>query len=177
MPKRRSLYQDRLGTNTGKALKNERRFLQFVPCSPTKAHYSEKLEVGYRWYDVHGVKPAFAFGSGLSYTTFAYSSLSVNGRTVSFTLTNTGKVKGAEVSQLYLTYPSAAGQPFKQLRGFVKTLLDPGARQLVTFDVLSDRWLSNWDTASHSWKLAEGEFVVGVGGSSDDLPLKGKLTV
>ena len=100
----------------------------------------------------------------------------MSGREVSCEVTNTGKLAGAEVSQLYLTYPESAGQPIKQLRGFAKTVLKPGERQMVTFR-LSDRWLSNWDVATHSWKLATGEFKVGVGGSSDDLPLQGTLTV
>ena len=64
----------------------------------------------------------------------------------------------------------------KQLRGFAKTVLKPGERQMVTFR-LADRWLSNWGVATHSWKLATGEFKVGVGGSSDNLPLQGTLTV
>ena len=117
-----------------------------------------------------------ALGSVGADTTFAYSALAVSGREVSCEVTNTGKLAGAEVSQLYLTYPESAGQPFKQLRGFAKTVLKPGERQMVTFR-LADRWLSNWDVATHSWKLATGEFKVGVGGSSDDLPLQGTLTV
>ena len=149
---------------------------KFVSCSPTKAHYTEKLEVGYRWYDAHDVKPAFAFGFGLSYTTFAYSGLQVSGREVSFYLKNTGEVTGAEVSQLYLTYPSVAQQPFKQLRGFNKTVLAPGAQTMVSF-TLTDRWLSNWDAVAHAWKLTKGTFAVGVGGSSDDLPLTGEVHV
>lgn len=113
---------------------------------------------------------------GLSYTTFAFSGLQVSGREVSFYLKNTGKVAGAEVSQLYLTYPTVAQQPFKQLRGFNKTMLAPGAQTIISF-TLTDRWLSNWDAVQHAWKLTKGTFTVSVGGSSDDLPLTGKMNV
>ena len=71
--------------------------------------YTEKLEVGYRWYAAHpDVQPAFPFGHGISYTTFAYSKLAVSATAVSFTLTNTGKVAGAEVAQLYLNFPASS---------------------------------------------------------------------
>merc|ERR1712038_897206 len=75
--------------------------------------YSEKLEVGYRWYHVHGVTPAFPFGHGLSYTTFSYKNVKVaqtgDGAKVTLTLKNTGGVSGAEVVQVYVTYPESAG--------------------------------------------------------------------
>jgi beta-glucosidase len=146
-------------------------------CVPTYANYTEGLEVGYRWYDAHGVTPAFAFGHGLSYTTFGYSGLSVGAdRAVSATVTNTGKVRGAEVAQLYLRYPEAAGEPFKQLRGFQKVMLEPGATAIVHF-ALPDRWLSTWDEGAHAWKLARGTFAVHVGASVADIRLSSNFTV
>ena len=147
-------------------------------CVPTYANYTEGLEVGYRWYDAHGVAPAFAFGHGLSYTTFGYAGLSVSAddRAVSATVTNTGKVRGAEVAQLYLRYPEAAGEPFKQLRGFQKVALEPGASATVRF-ALPDRWLSTWDEGTHAWKLARGTFAVHVGASVADIRLSTNFTV
>merc|ERR1712118_123201 len=79
------------------------------------SYYSEGLEVGYRWYDAHNVKPAFPFGHGLSYSKFEYSNLKISGRKVTCTVKNTGAVDGSEAAQLYLKFPSAAGEPPKQL--------------------------------------------------------------
>ena len=95
------------------------------PSNPVYANYTERLEVGYRWYTAHSSQPRFCFGHGLSYTTFAYSGMSVS-RTgdhsfnVTFNIANTGKVDGAEVPQMYLRFPSAAGEPPAQLKGFTK---------------------------------------------------------
>merc|ERR1711953_740078 len=71
-----------------------------------KATYSEKLLVGYRWYDAHKVEPAFPFGHGLSYATFEYSNIQIAKGQVSVDIKNTGKVKAAEVAQLYLGFPA-----------------------------------------------------------------------
>jgi len=137
-------------------------------------YYHEQLNVGYRWYASHNVKPHFPFGFGLSYTNFSLSGLTVTGRDVSVDLKNTGSSAGAEVVQLYLGFPAAAGEPPIQLKGFEKVTLNPGAAQKVTFS-LTDRDLSIWDVASHSWKVAPGTFTVNVGTSSQDLPLKQNL--
>ena len=148
---------------------------------PTRAYYSEKLEVGYRWYDAHKVVPAFAFGHGLSYTTFHYDALEAKymsasrNLNVSCMVTNNGTTAGAEVAQLYLRYPDSAGQPFKQLRGFHKVLLQPRERKLIRFTV-DTRWLSSWDASTHSWKLAVGNFEVLVGSSSADIRLQGRVS-
>jgi len=134
-------------------------------------YYREHLNVGYRWYAAHGVKPRYAFGFGLSYTTFALSNLAVSGRSVSVTLKNTGKVTGEEVVQLYLGFPASAGEPPIQLKGFQKISLTAGGTQEVKF-TLNDNSLSIWDVTSHSWKVQSGTFTVYVGTSSEDLPLK-----
>ena len=73
--------------------------------------YTEKLEVGYRWYDAHGVTPKFAFGHGLSYSSFEYSDLQVSGLTVSFSVKNTGTRAGNEIPQMYVGFPESAGEP------------------------------------------------------------------
>ena len=115
--------------------------------------------MGYRWYDHHGETPSFPFGHGLSYTTFAYSAVSVAARTVTVTVTNNGNVPGAEVAQLYLRFPDAAGEPFRQLKGFQKVFLHPGESAQVKF-ALEDRWLSTWNATSHNWQLARGTHQV-----------------
>lgn len=137
--------------------------------------YSEALEVGYRWYNSHGIKPAFAFGHGLSYTTFQYDDLKVNGRSVSFSVKNVGKLTGSEIPQLYVTFPESAKEPPRQLKGFKKVALEAGGTTVVTFQ-LTDRDLSIWDGAGHDWSLVTGEFDVMVGASSDDIRLTGKLS-
>ncbi len=144
--------------------------------------YSEGLQIGYRWYDANSVTPLFAFGFGLSYTTFGYSNLTVS--TVSpsgqvqigFDLTNTGTLAGAEVPQLYLGFPAAAGEPPRLLKGFQKITLLPGQRQHVTFNL---NWedLANWDATARGWIVTPGVFQVNVGASSRDIRLTGSFTV
>ena len=146
------------------------------------AAYSEGLEIGYRWYDASNVAPLFPFGFGLSYTTFGYSNLTVS--TVSpsgqvqigFDLTNTGNLTGAEVPQLYLGFPAAAGEPPKLLKGFQKISLSPGQTQHVTFNLNWEN-LANWDATARGWIVTPGRFQVMVGDSSRDIRLTGAFTV
>jgi beta-glucosidase len=96
--------------------------------------------------------------------------------TVTASITNSGQVAGAEVAQLYITLPSAApSAPPKQLRGFAKLKLEPGASGVATFD-LRRRDLSYWDAGRGQWVVPAGEFTVSVGASSRDVRLTGKLT-
>ena len=142
------------------------------------ATYSEGLQVGYRWFDAQQKAPLFPFGFGLSYTSFAFSGLSVkngpDGATATFTVRNTGKRAGAEVPQLYLTFPAAAGEPPLQLKGFDRVELAPGQAKRVTLR-LDTRAFSVWDAAKHSWKQAHGTFTVRVGDSSRSLPLQASV--
>lgn len=162
-------------------LPNKENEMEFTPSQfpgvKRVGNYSERMLVDYRWYQAHNVKPSYAFGHGLSYTTFGYSALQVAGRTVSVVVTNTGSVAGREVVQLYLAFPAAANTPPLQLKAFAKTeSLAPQASQTVSFD-LRDADLSVWDVDIHAWRLVNGEFAVRVGGASDNLPLKSVLTV
>lgn len=144
--------------------------------------YSEELQLGYRWYDANNVTPLFPFGFGLSYTTFGYSNLTVSAVSpsgqvqIGFNLTNTGPLTGAEVPQLYLGFPAAAGEPPKLLKGFQKITLTPGQTQHVTFNL---NWedLANWNAAARGWIVTPGVFQVMVGASSRDLRLTGSFTV
>jgi len=147
--------------------------------------YREGVNVGYRYYDATSETPLFPFGYGLSYTSFAFSDLSVtpqeihNGQvTVSARVTNTGRVAGSEVAQLYLGDPAAAGEPPRQLKGFQKVTLHPGESATVHF-TLSGHDLSYWDDAANGWVVADGQYLVYVGDSSalDNLPLQGSFTV
>ena len=140
--------------------------------------YSEGLLVGYRWYDAKNLTPLFPFGFGLSYTTFAFSGLTVSttktGATATFTVTNTGSRDGAEVAQLYVGDPPAAGEPPKQLKGYQKVKLAAGQAKQVTLS-LDQRAFSHWDTKTHSWKVTTGCYALLVGDSSRSLPLTAKV--
>jgi beta-glucosidase len=167
-----------------------------------QVQYSEGVDVGYRYYDASNETPMFPFGYGLSYTNFSYSHLAVssqqvqntasnpgttscdcNGQssrqvTVSATVTNTGKVAGSDVAQLYLGDPAAAAEPPRQLKGFQKVTLKPGQSTTVRFE-LTGHDLSYWDAAASGWVLPDGRYGVYVGDSSAlaDLPLRGGFTV
>ncbi|SDB87631.1 beta-glucosidase [Sanguibacter gelidistatuariae] len=154
---------------------------------PITATYSEKLEMGYRWYDANDVQPTFAFGFGLSYTDFELSGLAVTPSTdgtapidVTFSVQNTGQVSGAEVGQVYLGLPAEANQPPKRLVGFDKVSLNPGEKKTITVTVdptASNHPLSVWDTAADDWTTLDGEYTVYVGNSSDNITMQKTLTV
>jgi beta-glucosidase len=172
------------------------------PGTGGEVQYSEGIDVGYRYYDANNETPLFPFGYGLSYTTFAYSHLSViprhvangtsnpgtpacrcNGQsgnqvTVTATVTNTGRVTGSDVAQLYLDDPAASGEPPRQLKGFQKVTLRPGQSTTVNFN-LSGLDLSYWNDAANGWVVPDGTFGVYVGDSSApaNLPLRGNFTV
>ncbi len=148
-----------------------------------QVQYSEGIDVGYRYYDANNETPLFPFGYGLSYTRFSFSHLQVApGRdgqvAVSATVSNTGRVAGAEVAQLYLSDPAAAGEPPRQLKGFTKITLQPGQSATVRFQ-LTRHDLSYWDTAANRWVVPGGWFSVYVGDSSAlaGLPLHGGFSV
>ena len=147
------------------------------PTNPTYANYTEKLLVGYRFYDHHQIEftTGFPFGHGLSYTSFDYSELTTTGEQIHFTIENTGKVAGAEVAQVYFGFPDSAGEPPRQLKGFEKVFLEPGAKKKVTVKV-AKRDKSIFDVEKMGWSVVSGDFQVFVGSSSRDTRLTGKFT-
>lgn len=144
--------------------------------------YSEGVFTGYRGYDRNGVKPLFPFGFGLSYTTFAYSNLSVsktgaNEVTVSFDVTNTGKRAGKEVAELYVHQQKCTvPRPEKELKGYEKISLKPGEKQRVTIK-LDEEAFHFYDVTKHRFVVEPGAFDILVGGSSADLPLKATVNL
>jgi beta-glucosidase len=142
-----------------------------APAHPPVVKLSEGLAVGYRWYDSRGNSPAYEFGFGLSYTTFAYSNLAVNpDLSVTFDLANTGKREGFEVAQLYLEFPPSAGEPSKRLAGWARVKLAPGERRRVSIG--PDPYaLAVWNTGDNAWQRPAGRYRVHVGASSRILPL------
>lgn len=159
---------------------------QIIPISPDFRNMVSR-GVGYRWFDSQNLTPEFSFGFGLSYTTFEYSNIRINNANakvgdfieVSFDLKNTGKVFGEEVAQLYLSTGKIIPEipmPVKQLRAFEKTGLNPGETKTITF-TLSPEELYIYNETTKSYQVPEGEFMVQVGGSSDNLPLKTEFTL
>ena len=139
--------------------------------------YNESIFVGYRWHDKQALKPLFAFGHGLSYTTFSVgnvkadrATLAANGRIrVSAEVTNTGDRAGAEVVQLYIgDEESSLPRPVKELKGFEKVSLNPGQTQTVTFEITPDM-LQYYDDTKSAWVCEPGAFTAYVGVASDDV--------
>jgi beta-glucosidase len=139
--------------------------------------YSEGVFVGYRWYDQQNIEPLFAFGHGLSYTTFAYSDLTAkaagDGYDVSFTVKNTGSREGVDVPQIYVGPPPDPPAPMalRKLAGFERITLAPGATKQVTIHI-GARELSYWSSATHDWVLAKGPRTIFLGASSRDIRLR-----
>jgi beta-glucosidase len=150
-----------------------------------EADYSEGIYVGYRWYDEHHRTPLFPFGYGLSYTHFDYSALRLTHTSgnsgdpvaVSFDVTNTGTVAGAEAPQVYVAKPDRiADTPPKELGAFTKISLQPGQRRTVTLTV-DPRELSYWDSGAQAFTVQDGAYGISVGGSSASLPLSATYQV
>ncbi len=141
-------------------------------------HYEEGPEVGYKWYEVQHKQPLFAFGFGLSYTTYAYSGLSVDSatKTVRFTVKNTGKRAGTEIAEVYASLPKGTDEPYKRLAGWKRVTLAPGESQSISI-AIDDRVLQTFDEEKNVWNMTKGEYQVMVGGSSDDTPLLASLVV
>ena len=147
----------------------------------SRVEYREGIFVGYRGYDKAGVKPLFPFGFGLSYTTFEYSGLEIaqDGEefVVSYNIKNTGKVAGAEVSQVYVKdNESSLVRPEKELKGFNKTYLKPGETKRVSVR-LGHEAFRMFHPMKHQWIVEPGDFTIFVGSSSSDLRLTGSCTI
>ena len=142
--------------------------------------YKEGIYVGYRWTDKQKIKPLFAFGHGLSYTTFKLGKASADktqitaDEQISFTVnvTNTGKCAGAETVQLYVSDKEASvDRPLKELKAFSKVFLQPGESRDVVLTIGRDA-LSFYDEATHAWVAEPGTFEALIGTASDQLPVK-----
>jgi beta-glucosidase len=140
--------------------------------------YDEGLKVGYKWYESENKPVLFSFGYGLSYTTYRYSNLKVSsdGRTVTFDVINTGKRAGAEIAQVYVTLPAAAGEPPKRLVAWTKVKLNPGESKNVSVAV-DPQYLRIFDEAKNSWVLVPGNYSFKAGGSSQELPLQQEVVL
>jgi beta-glucosidase len=141
--------------------------------SPVTVHYDEGADVGYRWFARKREEPLYAFGHGLSYTTFSYSDLAATGGetiTASFTVTNTGSREGADIPQIYLI--EAAGEHQLRLLGFDRVDLNPGESRRIT--VTADpRLLARFEASAGQWRIAEGTYRIALALSADDVVLTG----
>lgn len=142
-----------------------------------EVRYGEGIFIGYRYYDAREMPVLFPFGYGLSYTTFAYSNpkvsaqnfKDVDGLTVSVEVTNTGKMAGKEVVQVYVhDRKSKLVRPPKELKGFVKVELQPGETKTVTIP-LDFRAFAYYHPGYQQWITEDGEFDILIGGSSADI--------
>lgn len=166
--------------------------------SITPITYTEGIFIDYRHFDQANIAPRFEFGFGLSYTTFAYSGLTVSGSTaggtrqsgpgsaldpwlhtpvvtVSFTIKNNGTVSGNEVPQLYLTLPTSVNAAPKNLKGFDSVFIGAGQSSSVSM-TLSRFDFSTWNVVTQRWEIALGTTTISVGASSRDIRLTGTIT-
>ncbi|RDW58789.1 hypothetical protein BP6252_13265 [Coleophoma cylindrospora] len=165
--------------------------------------FTEGNYIDYKYFDKYNITPRYEFGYGLSYTSFAYGTnisiqadtaalqqeyatgqIAIGGKedlwnivaNVTATVTNTGNITGADVPQLYVTFPDAADQPIRQLRGFQKVSVAPSATETVTF-TLRRRDLSYWDVVAQNWAVAKGQYTFYLAASSRDMKASTTLTL
>jgi beta-glucosidase len=144
--------------------------------------YDEGLKVGYKWFDAENKPVLFAFGFGLSYTTYGYSDLKValdteatrSATTVSFKVKNTGGRAGTEIAQVYASLPDSTDEPPRRLVGWNRVFLKPGETKEVHV-VVDSKLLSIFDEAMNTWRLVPGTYTFRVGSSSRNLPLTNSL--
>lgn len=147
--------------------------------APAVCNYKENIFIGYRWYDKRGIAPLFPFGHGLSYTTFSFGNVKAETpksgyiAACSVEISNTGKLPGAEVAQLYVAAPEnpAIMRPVGELKGFEKVFLQPGETKRVRFE-LDTRAFSYFHPVTRRWTLDHGRYTVKIGNSSRNLPLE-----
>jgi beta-glucosidase len=145
---------------------------------PFDLNYTEGAKVGYKWFEATNKQPLFPFGFGLSYTTYAYSGLTVNDaeHTVDFTVRNTGNRAGTEIAQVYVVLPGAAKENYQRLAAWQRVKLAPGESKRVTL-TLNPLTLSVFNTDQNGWQLLPGDYNISAGPSSSVTPLKATLHI
>lgn len=149
--------------------------------------YEEGVNIGYRWFDQNDIDPLYEFGYGLSYTSFDYHNGQVNvingdsqdpnvKVSASIDIENTGTLDGAEVPQLYLSFPEIANEPPRVLRGFEKVFINRGTAKHVKF-VLEKTELTYYDVDVHSWVVPKGVFELHIGSSSRKIKFSQTFTL
>lgn len=150
---------------------------RYFPSEERNSEYREGLYVGYRYYDTSKVRVMYPFGFGLSYTTFEYSDIKVEETGVTFTVTNTGKMDGAETAQLYVGMKDAkVYRPEKELKGFAKIFLKAGESRKVRID-FDDKTFRYWNVRTNRWEVEGGTYRILVGASCADIRLETEVDV
>jgi len=142
-----------------------------------KEKYMEDILVGYRWFDTRKITPLFAFGHGLSYTTFEYGKIKTDKTSyagtetvkLTFSLKNTGKVRGAEAAQVYISdVKSSVLRPLKELKAFSKVMLEGGESKEVEINLPVKDW-AFFNDKTQTWDIEPGKFIIMIGSSSKDI--------
>jgi len=167
------------------SMSQEPEAVQHYTDNDTLFTYSDGIYVGYRYFDTKHIKPMFPFGFGLSYTSFKYSHLKISADTtegkfladVSYTITNTGKRKGAEISQVYVHEQNPKiDRPFKELKGFARVNLKPGTSKTVHVK-LDKEAFHYFDPQKNVWVIDPAIFQILVGSSSRNILLAGVVNL
>lgn len=149
----------------------------YFPGAERNSEYREGIYVGYRYYETSKVRVLYPFGFGLSYTEFEYRDLKLDESGVDFTVTNTGKVNGAEVAQLYVGLKGArVFRPEKELKGFKKVFLKAGESKRVHID-FDDKTFRYWNVRTNAWETEGGVYQIMIGSSSANICLRGEISV
>jgi beta-glucosidase len=147
------------------------------PGDSVSVNYFDDIYVGYRYFDTYKVEPQFAFGHGLSYTTFKYSNLHVKTgnktAAITFKIKNTGTTAGAEVAQLYVKQEKLhLPRPEKELKSFTKVFLKAGEEKKIVL-TLNKEGFQYYNDVKNDWVMDPGVFEFIIGSSSRDIRLKG----
>lgn len=149
----------------------------YFPSKERTAEYREGLFVGYRYYDTAGKSVRYPFGHGISYTDFDYSDIKADKNSVSFTLTNIGKVDGAEVAQVYISCKNGnVYRPKKELKGFAKVFLKAGESKTVTIE-LDDKAFRYYNAEKNCWEIEDADYEIIVGSSVCDVRLSATVHI
>ena len=149
----------------------------YFPSKERTAEYREGLFVGYRYYDTAGKSVRYPFGHGISYTDFDYSDIKADNNSVSFTLSNVGKLDGAEVAQVYISCKNGnVYRPKKELKGFAKVFLKAGESKTVTVE-LDDKAFRYYNTEKNCWEIEDADYEIIVGASVSDERLRETIHV
>ena len=149
----------------------------YYPSKERTSEYREGLYVGYRYYESAGVPVRYPFGYGLSYTSFEYSDIEAKADSVSFTVTNTGSMGGAEVAQVYISCKNGRiYRPKKELCGFTKLYLNAGESRRVTVS-LDKKAFAYYNVVDGKWDVEDADYDILVGASVSDIRLSASLHV
>ena len=172
---------------SGKLAETYPKKLEDTPCynnypgTELTVEYKESIYVGYRYYEKLNKEVLFPFGFGLSYTSFEYSDLKIDEETdivrVIFKIKNTGKVKGKEIAQIYVSKEiSETYRPVRELKDFKKIELNPGEEKKIEIELPKSSF-EYYNTELKKWAIEEGLYEIQIGKSSKEIVLKNKITI